>query len=162
VGQRKDIVFSFSKGRDMDMPHADSIIEVQTEAFFGNGLTQILVGSAEEANVYRDFTHSTQPAHLLVLYDSKQFNLERKWQFADFVQKDRAPGGSLEFPGPAGSRRPSECPRFVTKELRFKEFMSESPAVNRYKRQQRIFLRKMVDVSGNQVLSSTAFAFDQD
>jgi hypothetical protein len=33
VGKGKDIVFSFSEGGDMNTPHADSVIEIQTEAF---------------------------------------------------------------------------------------------------------------------------------
>src|SRR5580704_2325718 len=91
---------------------------------------------------------------------AQQLDLNVGWQFADFVQKERALVGQLEK-SRLGVVGPAECPFFIAKQLALHQMFGQSRAVD-VNPGFAVTVGKFVDTASDQLLATTSFTRDQD
>src|SRR5215472_8527213 len=99
-----------------------------------------------------------QPKLLRVLQDAQQLRLHHQWQFADFIQKDRAAIGRFKQPGP----RPlgaGEGAAGVAEEFRLDQLRRNGRAVDRH--ESAAAPRRVVDRAGHEFFARARFAGDE-
>src|SRR5215813_2014263 len=144
----------------MDCDYVQPVKQIFTKGALRHCLFQEFVCGSENANVNRDVALATQTRELSILQDMQELCLQRRMHFADFVQKQGAVVGLIEFaqllPIRTGKRA-----GFVSKQFALEQLMWDSRAVYFDKR---LFPaeRLTIDHPGDNFFAGPAFSSDQD
>src|SRR5512134_2407148 len=144
----------------MDRDDVETIIQVPAELPGAQGLLEVPVGGGDHPDVGALRPAAAHALELPVLEDAQELYLQRRGDFADLVEEDRAAVGRLE-PAHLVCDRPGERPLDVAEQLGFEEGFGERRAIDLDERL--IAPRgKIVDRPGENALSRSALARDED
>lgn len=116
------------------------------------------VARSDEPNVDRRRLAGADADHFAFLQDSEQLDLQRQWEVANLVQKERPAIRGLE-PALASDDCPRERSGFVTEEFARCDVFADGSAVDRQNRS--TATAELVDVAGDQLLAGTRFPEQQ-
>src|SRR5882762_4270997 len=88
-GQRYDVRLPVAQRRHEDGEHVESVVEILAELPLGDGLFEIPVGGADQADVDLHRLRPAQALELLFLQDAEQLHLRGQVQLAHLVQEER-------------------------------------------------------------------------
>ena len=159
-GQPGDIVFPVPEGRQDDGDDVEAIEEVFPEGPFFDLGQEILVGGGQDAHIHGQGLLSPQALEFAGLQDPEQFDLGRRGNFADLIEKDRAAVGLLETPRLL-AQGPGEGALFVAKELAFQQGGGIGGAIDHHKRTGSAGAVGM-NGPGHQFLAGAALSLDED
>ena len=126
IGERGNVFLVIAQRRNVDGHDVQAVVEVLAErAFFERG-AEVAVGGGDQAHVHLVRFRSAQALELAVLQHAQKLHLNGAGHVADFVEKQRALIGQLEFPR-LGSRRAGKRALFVAEEFAFEQEFPESP-----------------------------------
>ncbi|NJO56198.1 MAG: ParB/RepB/Spo0J family partition protein [Rhodospirillales bacterium] len=97
LGQRRDIVAALPQCGDEHRHDVDPVVEVGAEIPLGDGIFQIAVGGADDADVDLDCSGAADAFELAFLQHPQQLRLEGRRDFADLVEKQGAAVALLEL-----------------------------------------------------------------
>ncbi len=129
VGQFVDIAFPRPQRRQVDDLEAQAIEQVRPESAFLCHARQVGIGGGDYAHVDLDRARSPDPGDLPVFDRAQEPLLRRHGQSAEFVEKQRAPIGFLETPGPR-PHGPGERSGLVPEQFRLDQRLRQGGAVH--------------------------------
>ncbi len=95
--QGNDIFLALSKGRYLEGYDFQSIIKIFAEQMVFHVFFQVAIGRGNNPHVDFHGLVSADSFDLSVLQETQELHLQRRRQFADFVEKQRAGVRELEF-----------------------------------------------------------------
>src|SRR5689334_14631068 len=117
----------------MQRNHVEAKIEVLAKvSFFVSGL-EVPVGGSDDAYIDFDFLIAADGTNFFFLQNAEELGLHFHGEFADFIEKDCAPTGSLKE-AVFGFIRAGECAFFIAEELAFDERGHQRTAIDGNKR----------------------------
>ena len=84
------------KRKGLDGHHVEAVVKVLTEAAGGHFPLQIAIGGSNDADVDGQAVVAADRHYDPFLHHAEQLGLEFQFQFADFVEEDRAAFGRTE------------------------------------------------------------------
>src|SRR5882672_9197894 len=157
--QHGDVGAALAQSGQMKGHHIKAEIEVLAEcAIFVRSL-QVAIGRGHNAHVHLGAVVATHRTDFFVLQYAQKFGLQFERQFADFIEEDGTPAGSMEQSGlgPDGSRK---GPSLMTKEFAFYQRGHEGYAVDGDERLARESAAEM-NRPGNQLLAGARLTRDE-
>ena len=127
--QQRNFRGALAQRRNVDRKHVQAVIKVLAETAGAHRFLHVHVRGGQNAHVHVDHGARAQPRILAVLQDVQKFCLQVRAHLRDFVEKDRALVGQLEFAG-LGANRAGERSLLVTEKLRFQKFAGQRGAVH--------------------------------
>src|ERR1700687_1236707 len=94
--QQSDILFSFSKGRNLNRKNLEPIKQITTEGPSGHGCVQVTIRGGDDTNVDLDGLGASYPLGFPFLKDSQERDLSGRGQVAHFVQENRSSVGQFK------------------------------------------------------------------
>ena len=91
-----NIVAAIAQRRQVQLEHAEAIIQVFAKSFFADVFLQILVRRRDHAHIDAHFFRRTDRQKRMAFQNSQQLRLAVERQLADFVEKQRARVGLLK------------------------------------------------------------------
>src|SRR4029077_16655510 len=158
--QERNVFSAVTQGRDADREHVQAVEQVAAEFAAGDHLFQIAVGCCDQPGVYPPRLRAAETFEFLLLQRAQQLRLDIDWDIAHFVQEQRALIGQFHAPDFLTDRT-GESAFFMTKQFAFEQTCWNGGAIQLYKRP--LFApAPVVDRAGNQFLSGSGFAEEQD
>src|SRR5258708_22880016 len=87
VNEHRNIVASFTQGRDIDGQHVDAVIEVIAEAPVADHCAKIAIGCGDNSDVYTYFMCTADSPDLAFLESAEKFRLNAHVQLGNLIQK---------------------------------------------------------------------------
>src|SRR5712672_556478 len=115
--EQSNILFSFSKRRNLYRKNLEPIKQITPEGSLGYRSIQISIRSGDDANVNLDGLGASDPFEFSFLKDSQERDLSVRGQFAYFVEENRASICQLK-PAQALLSRPRKGALFMAEKLR--------------------------------------------
>ena len=110
-----------AQGRNGNWQDVQTVIEIATEAPFGDLLFEIAVRRRDHADVDANVLSPADPLERFLLEKAQQLRLQRRYHLADLVEKDGAPIRRLQqstFLQPRiGERAPLVAEEFALEQL---------------------------------------------
>ena len=91
-----DVVAAIAQRRQVQLEHAEAIVQVFAKSFVADVLLQILIRGGDDAHIDADFLGRADGQERMAFQNSQQLGLAFQRQLADFVEKQRAQVGLLE------------------------------------------------------------------
>ena len=104
-GQRQYVLAALAERRHLQLEGAEPVIEVGPEPALARHLGQVAVRRRHDAHIAGEILGAADAPELLGLDDAQKLGLGRGRDFADLVQKQRAPVGGLDEPALQGVAR---------------------------------------------------------
>ena len=123
--KQRDVVAAVAKRRQVQLEHAEAIVQVFAEAFVADVLLQVLIRGGDDADIDADFFGRADGQKRMAFENAQQLGLAFERQLADFVEKQRAQIGLLEEADVVAIGA-GERAGFVAEELAFHEVGRES------------------------------------
>jgi hypothetical protein len=95
-GEQADIATPLAQRRKHDREYIQPVVEVRAKFAFLYHVPQILISGRQDPQVYLTRLRAAKPFECAFLDRAQELRLQLKWQFADFVEEERAPIGSLK------------------------------------------------------------------
>src|SRR5260370_41466572 len=132
-GKQKKIIGTFAQRRNGERHRRDAEVQILAEEFSLYPGGEIAVGGDDDTDVHFDRLRPTHAFEATFLDDAKKLGLAREWEFADFVEEQRAALGHFDFAGFAIAG-PGESTAFVAEKFVFDEAFGNSRTVQRDER----------------------------
>ena len=159
MGQRQDVFASFTQRGKGNHIESQPIQQVGTELTLFGERRQILVGSANDADVGADRIVAADSLELSIFDDTQDFLLHPFGGIGQLVEEQAAFVRQLET-AEAPARCPGEGAGFVAKQLGFQQGLGESSAVELDERTVPA-RRQVVNPRSDQFLAGSTLANDQ-
>src|SRR5580658_3876178 len=88
--QQRNVLFSFSKSRNLDGENVQAVIEIAAKRSGADGGLQGAVGGGDDANVNVDATSAADTLELVLLQNAQESYLSLGGKISDFVKEDGA------------------------------------------------------------------------
>src|SRR5262249_8740012 len=121
-GQDGHIISAITQGRQMNDYYGKPKIKILTKFSLTNVLFEISIGGGDNSSVDLDLLSPPDSLETLLLKKTQKLYLNRRREFANFVQKKRSIGGCLDQPL-ALHVRTSERTLFVPEKLAFQQVL---------------------------------------
>lgn len=128
-GKGNNVFPPFAQGRDVDGGHVETVVEVFPEVPRLYSISEVFVGSRNNANVDLDIFVAPQAVERLFVQHPKEFDLVVEPQFPDLVEEEGSAVCGFEFAG-TGLTGAGESAFFVTEEFAFDQVFRHRPAVD--------------------------------
>ena len=159
-GQKGDVIFPLTKGRNKNGNDIESIIKVFPEGPLLHLLGQIFIRRCDHPDVHLQGLLSTDPLKAVILQDPKKQDLCGRGDLTNFVKEDRPPVCHFK-PADFSPDGAGERPFFMTEELAFQKVLRIGRAVSDDKGS--VFSMTVeMNRPGDQLFSCTAFTLDED
>jgi hypothetical protein len=96
VSEKRDVIASIPKRRDLDRNYAQAEEEVAPESARFCFISEIAVGRCDDPNIYFDRRCAADALELLLLQYAQQLRLQIESHLRDFIEQKRTTMGSLE------------------------------------------------------------------
>jgi hypothetical protein len=129
MSEERDIFFAFAQGRDKKRNHVEAVEKIFAKISAGDFVFEIFVGGCDHADIDGGQFFAADRSEALLFERAENFGLRLQAHVADFVEKERASAGFLEFAffvgGCAGERS-----FVVTEEFALDEIFWDGGAVD--------------------------------
>ena len=159
LDEEGNVCRTFAQRWHLDREHIQAIEEIGPEGTLGDRRLEVSIRRGNHADVNADGAAAANSLELAFLQDAKKRDLCLRWQLADFVEKDCAPIGQLEFPL-STLKSTSKCPSFMTEQFRGDERRGDRGAIHRHKRACRA-RRTLVNRASDELLARSRFTGDE-
>ncbi|MPM67283.1 hypothetical protein SDC9_114205 [bioreactor metagenome] len=159
--QQRNVLNQAAQGGRVDGEDVETVIKVLSEALLLHHVLQAAMGGGDYPDIHR---HGKPPPDFFnfpLLKHPQDFRLQRQGHVADFVQKDCAAVGQLEFAGVAALERPGKGSLFVAEQLGFQQIVWNGRAVDADKGLVAAGA-ELMDRVGHQLLAGAGFSQDQN
>lgn len=160
LGDGEDIFPALAQRRHLDAALVEAVEEIGTKTARGDGFFELLVSSGYDAHIDRDLLAPADTVIGDAVEDAQQFDLNARFELADFVEQEGAGMGEFEEAG-AGGIGTAESPALVPEKLGFHEVFGEGAAVEIHPRPGGA-RRVVVHGAGDDFLACSGFAGNQD
>src|ERR1019366_10499492 len=82
----------------LDHNNGQAKVQILTEFPAGGGFLQVPVRGRDDARVALNLLSAPNTLEAFLLKKSQELHLDRRWQFADLIEEERAPRGGLDMP----------------------------------------------------------------
>jgi hypothetical protein len=156
--QLDDILAALAQRRQADGDHVQAIEQILAELALADRLAQVAMGGGDDAHIGLDGNPAAHGGEFALLQHAQQPGLGIQRHVADLVQEQRAGGGLLEAPNPAG-HRPGEGTLLMPEELALDQLARDRRHVHRDEGPAPA-LAVVVQGPGRQLLAGAGFAED--
>src|SRR5713226_705623 len=127
--QKRQVLQPFAKRWKLNGNYIDTIVEILTKRSASQAKRKIHIGSGDHAHIHLDFTIAPKTFHFTLLKNSQQLDLHWRSHRFNFIQKQGASVGKLNF---SGAALHGTCKRafFISKQLTFQKCIRESPTID--------------------------------
>ena len=160
IHQQRDILFSFSQGRQDDGKGVQANIEVFPEFSVLDKLLQVFARGCNDADITADRTRASKPVKFFFLQEPQDFSLGMDWHFPYFIQEEGAALCHLELAFFKGNR-PERASTFMTEQFSFQGLFWDGHTIKPDVRSL-LSCTMIMNAPGDQILAGTAFSVDQD
>ncbi|MPM72688.1 hypothetical protein SDC9_119664 [bioreactor metagenome] len=129
MGQRQNILLALPQRRNGKRYHVEPVVQVVAEGPRGDHRLKIPVGGHDNPDIQLDAFGSSHPLQLPLLKHPQQLGLHIKAHFTDFIQKNGAAVGQLEFAHFPALFRPGKRALFIAEQLRLQQIFRNGRAV---------------------------------
>src|SRR6516162_4376588 len=95
--QQRNIFTPVAERRQSYRDHVETIEQILPEGSALDGVLNVSIRSRNEADINLNRARSAHAFEFALLQNSQQFRLQRRRQFTDFVEKNRAAVGDLDL-----------------------------------------------------------------
>jgi len=120
IDQQGNIFFSPSKRRKMNGKNLETVIQIIPESPLADEIEKVLLGCGNQPYIDSASSGFPHPLYLPFLQHAQEFNLNKRADFADFIQKDGATARFLEATHPV-TMGPGKRPLHVAEQLTFQQ-----------------------------------------
>jgi hypothetical protein len=160
LGEDRDVLTALAKRRQAQRHDGETVIEILAESTGVNRREKVLVGRSDDREIHGLAAGAAEAAHAALLNDVEKLGLERVGQERDFVEQDGSTVSTLKEAGFRLSRI-REGAALEAEQLGLEQARGNRRAVDINERSVATRSRAM-DQPGDQVLSGTGFALEQD
>ena len=133
TGERRELVRSLAERRHVQIDHTQPVIQIAPIPVLRDVLEEIPVRGRDEADIDGPHPGVAETHHLALLDDAQEFDLHRRRDVPDFIQKERAPRRRLKDPE-AVLHRPRKGAPGMSEEFALEEGVGERATVDGDKR----------------------------
>src|SRR5690348_11055411 len=127
-GEKNYVIAAFAQWWNCYGDGRNAEVEILTKCFLRDSGLQVFVRGDKNADVNVDGLRAADALEAAFLENAQQLALDRKRQFADFVEKNRAAMGEFEFADFTRSRA-GVCATFVAEKFIFDEAFGNGGAI---------------------------------
>src|SRR5690606_6220303 len=149
-------IAALAQGRKVNTQDVDPIKQVRAKSTKGGGLSQVLIGRADDSDINRNLPGSSHSDNLAFLNDTQQRSLGRQRHLADFIQEYCPAVGHLEASDSTARARSRERSALVPEQLRFHQLFRNRGAIQRNEGLP-LPRRVMMDRLSNDLLTRSCF-----
>jgi hypothetical protein len=106
VDEERDVLAALVQRRDLDLDHAQAIVQILAEAAAGHGGLEVVVGRRDQTDVDADRLVAADALEFLFLDRAQELRLGLERHVADLVEEERAAVRGLELALRAVRARP--------------------------------------------------------
>ena len=159
-GQKGDVIFPLTKGRNKNGNDIESVIKIFSEGAPLHLIGQIFVCRSDHPDVHLQGLLSTDPLKTMILQDPKEQDLDGRRNLANFIEEDRSPISHFK-PANFSPDGPGERPFFMTEEFTFQQVLRIGRTISDDKG---FVLAMAIEMNrpGDQLFSCAAFPLDEN
>jgi hypothetical protein len=129
LGERKDVLLSFPKGRHFDREDAEPVVEILAEGSRGRFDFEVTIRGGHDTDIHLARPIIADALEFAFLKNPKQLCLQDERNLTDLVEKQGSPVGELESAG-AIPVRPCERTSHMSEELALEKLLRNRRAVH--------------------------------